>query len=275
MKLLTLNTHSLVEENYAHKLKEFIAAVAHELPDVIALQEINQRQDGATVSPSRLNGYIPCDPSVVIREGNYAFRVIEGLRAASVRYHWTWLPIKRGYGHYDEGVAVMSRAPIAKTDIFGISQTQDYNNWKTRRILGARIGDIWFYCAHLGWWDDPDEPFKAQWARIHTHVAGHSRVFLLGDFNSPAETRGEGYDLVIHDGWRDTYAIASRKDNGITVSGRIAGWTHRELPAAGARVDHVFCNFPCKVISSRVIFNGDNRPVVSDHFGVMVEIEEL
>lgn len=273
MKLLTLNTHSLAEENYKRKLSEFISAVAHELPDVIALQEVNQRQGAVPVSKKRLEGYTSCEASAVIREGNHALSVVEGLRTLGASYHWTWLPIKNGYGKFDEGVAVLTRAPIEETDVFDISETQDYNNWKTRRLLGARIGDALFYSVHFGWWDDPDEPFGAQWVRVNRHVSGRGQVFLMGDFNSPAETRGEGYDLVMSDGWMDTYTLAERKDRGITVSGRIAGWTHRDLPATGARVDHIFCHVPCRVNSSQVIFNGDNRPVVSDHFGVMVEIE--
>ncbi len=275
MKLLTLNTHSLLEENYGQKLKEFITTVAREAPYIIALQEVNQKQDAAAVPQGRLDGYISCKPRAVIREGNHALAVVERLRAFDLSYHWTWLPIKRGYGQYDEGVAVMSRPPMEATDVVTVSHTEDYNDWKTRRLLGVRIGGTWFYSVHLGWWDDPEEPFAAQWVKVNTHMTDRGRVFLMGDFNSPAEKRGEGYDLVIRDGWLDTYDMASIKDDGITVSGRIAGWTHRELPAAGARVDHIFCNLPCKVSSSRVIFNGDNGSVVSDHFGVLVETEGM
>ncbi len=42
MKLITLNTHSLVEPGYENKLKLFAEAVLRERPDVIALQEVNQ-----------------------------------------------------------------------------------------------------------------------------------------------------------------------------------------------------------------------------------------
>ena len=46
MRLLTLNTHSLVEENYPQKLHDFSAAVLRLKPDVIALQEVNQPISG-------------------------------------------------------------------------------------------------------------------------------------------------------------------------------------------------------------------------------------
>ena len=42
MKLLTLNTHSLREENQEQKLEWFLEAVMAEKPDIIALQEVNQ-----------------------------------------------------------------------------------------------------------------------------------------------------------------------------------------------------------------------------------------
>lgn len=274
MKLLTLNTHSLLEENYAQKLKEFTAAILSETPDVIALQEVNQRQDARPIPKDWLEGYVPCVPSAMIREGNHLHRVTQGLLEGGQQYHWTWLPIKRGYGRYDEGVAVLSRAPIEKTDTVPISRAEDYNNWKTRKLLGIRIGDTWFYSVHLGWWDDSEDPFSDQWQKTNAHMQDKGQVFLMGDFNNPAEKCGEGYDQILGDGWIDTYSTAVRKDDGITVSGRIAGWTHRELPAEGARVDHIFCNRPCKVLSSQVIFNGQNRAVVSDHFGVMVEVKE-
>ncbi len=43
MKLLTLNSHSLEEEDYEHKLIEFERAILRESPHIIALQEVNQR----------------------------------------------------------------------------------------------------------------------------------------------------------------------------------------------------------------------------------------
>jgi len=41
MKLLTLNTHSIIEENYEQKFKIFVDEIYKERPDIIALQEVN------------------------------------------------------------------------------------------------------------------------------------------------------------------------------------------------------------------------------------------
>ena len=40
-------------------------------------------------------------------------------------------------------------------------------------------------------------------------------AFLLGDFNSEADVRGEGYDLILRSGWQDTYRLARQRDDGV------------------------------------------------------------
>lgn len=42
MKLLTLNTHSLIEPDYEAKREIFVNFIAAEQPEVFALQEVNQ-----------------------------------------------------------------------------------------------------------------------------------------------------------------------------------------------------------------------------------------
>ena len=42
MKLLTLNTHSLIEPDYEAKREIFVDFIAREQPEVFALQEVNQ-----------------------------------------------------------------------------------------------------------------------------------------------------------------------------------------------------------------------------------------
>lgn len=274
MRLLTLNTHSLAEDQYEEKLEAFLAGVTRIRPHVMALQEVNQPQNGMPQSPDTAL-YTPCRSDITVRQGNHALSVARGLAACGLSYHWSWLPVKRGYEIYDEGVAMFSLSPIEETDICHASRLKDYHHWKTRALLGIRTGGYWFYSLHLGWWDDPEEPFAAQWERVDRHVRHRGQVFLMGDFNSPAEVVGEGYDLMRQTGWHDTYASARHRDAGITVRGKIPGWTHRDLPEQGARVDHILCNFPCRVASSRVVFDQTREPVVSDHFGVLVETEDV
>ncbi|MBQ8378789.1 MAG: hypothetical protein IJX42_06640 [Oscillospiraceae bacterium] len=60
MKLMTLNTHSLVEENYEKKLDTFVKGVISEKPDIIALQEVNQSIDADLVK-SKPEGYFKAE----------------------------------------------------------------------------------------------------------------------------------------------------------------------------------------------------------------------
>ena len=275
MKLLTLNTHSLVEENYSIKLDAFVSAIAEQRPDIIALQEVNQ-----TIAETQADviseGYVPCVENIVIRKDNHVYKAAELLEGAGVKYYWTWLPLKKGYDKYDEGIALMSRSRIIETDVIRISETDDYNNWKTRKIIGIRTEaapDEWFFSVHYGWWDDLDEPFQNQWQKTAEYMKKYSRVWLMGDFNSPAEVRNEGYDMINSGGWYDSYTLARTRDNGITVGKVIDGWRDKVSGTDGMRIDQIWCSQKAEIASSEVIFNGANKPVVSDHYGVVAEYE--
>lgn len=274
MKLLTLNTHSLVEEKYEQKLQDFAEAVSKERPDIIALQEVNQTASEDAVPECDLNGYFPADKNAVIRMDNHVYRLVRILAEKGIYYSWTWLPLKLGYDKYDEGIAVMSMSPIADVKTPLVSGINDYYNWKTRKLLGVCTKDApdeWFYSVHFGWWNDPDEPFQNQWARTSQHMLCHSKVWLMGDFNSPAEVRDEGYDMIVRDCWHDSYMLAEHKDSGITVGHVIDGWRDKIHSGTGMRIDHIWCSEKTDVKSSEVLFNRINYPVVSDHYGVMIE----
>lgn len=291
MRLLTLNTHSLVESEYEEKLQSFVQAVARLQPDVIALQEVNQTSpqgklasQAAKALPEAqtLGRYVNGYEQQPVTADNHVARVAAMLREYGVKYEWTWLPMKLGYGTYDEGLALLSKKPIAQVDVQRLSKASAYTDWRCRYLLGIQLkgSTDWFYSTHLGWWNDEVEPFKDQWQRLELRLLERrqsGRVFLLGDFNSPAEVRREGYDLICSNGWQDTYQLAKVKDNGYTVEGIIDGWRDK-LPAdgnsMGMRIDQIWCSTPVQVNCSQVCFNGGNEPKVSDHFGILAEIED-
>ena len=154
-------------------------------------------------------GYYPCPGNMVLlKADNHAAAVARMLEEAGCAYHWSWLPAKIGYDRYDEGMAVFSRAPITAAENLLLSQINDYNNWKTRRALGICAEDVWYYTVHLGWWKDEEEPFADQWNILAAAAGAKPLAFLLGDFNSEADVRGEGYDLILRSGWQDTYRLA-------------------------------------------------------------------
>lgn len=264
-----------MEENYEEKLNEFVNAICCEKPDIIALQEVNQTCCKAPVPESELVGFCPCDTSTVIREDNHVYNAVRKPKERGLHYYWTWLGMKIGYGKYDEGMAFMSLSPITETNVLLVSKVNDYNNWKTRKIIGIRTETApkeWFYSVHYGWWNDEDEPFQSQWETTASHMKQHETVWLMGDFNSPAEVRGEGYDMIKAAGWHDSYLQAAQKDSGITVGKVIDGWREKISSTDGMRIDQIWCSKKTVVESSRVFFNGCNHGIVSDHYGVMIEI---
>ena len=93
---------------------------------------------------------------------------------------------------------------------------------------------------------------------------------LMGDFNTDAVNNKIDYDIILSEGLYDTYNMAEKKDDGITVNKNIDGWKDSKNEM---RIDYVFANKEIKVKESKVIFNGKNYPVVSDHYGIEVEID--
>ena len=259
MKLLTLNTHSLIEDRYEEKLEHFVKAIASFKPDIIALQEVNQTADSRIVAGQG------------VKLDNHALRVVDKLKVYNQSYDYAWLGIKNGYDKFDEGVAILSRSKIIKTNVITASKTDDYFNWKTRKMLGVTVKDfpdIWFYSVHFGFWKDNDEPFYDEWQRFFSSIRGNDTVWLLGDFNNCATVRNEGYDLVKKSGFYDTFDLAKFKDSGVTVNHKIDGWAEK----GNMRIDQIWCNKPNEILESKVIFNGENEKIVSDHFGVMVSV---
>ncbi len=264
MKLMTLNTHSLVEENYEDKQRIFVDAIIKEKPDIIALQEVSQSISG--------------------KEDNHAKAVADLLNKAGLNYYWKWTPIKKGYEIYEEGIAIFSKSPILEVKEFYVSESRDYNNWKTRKVIGIKneeYKNTWFFSVHFGWWEDEEEPFFKQWNLMEFNIkeiVSEDRCYVMGDFNSPYHIRNQGFDYVKKTGWWDTWELADKKDEGNTVEKNIDGWRgdifDKEV-VSGMRLDYIWCNQMVQVKSSQVIFNGKKYDAVSDHYGVMVEIDNI
>ncbi len=266
MKLLTLNTHSIVEEDYENKLKIFTEAVSELQPDIIAMQEVNQTINQNEVIDDRL--FVPCQSTVPLKADNHAYVTAKVLSELGLNYYYTWAGIKRGYNKYDEGLAVMSLKPIKNIKVINLSDCNSYLDWKTRKALVLESSGVVICNTHMGWWEDKREPFINQWKRLNKSLSKYNKVYLMGDFNSPQDQRDAGYDKVLSDGWHDTYTYALFKDDGYTVTKKIDGWKNHEKK----RIDYIFTNFEPSVKSSYVVFNGKNKEMVSDHSGIILTL---
>ena len=285
MKLLTLNTHSLEEPGYVEKTEKFIEMLAEEQPDIVALQEVNQSQNASVIPDVMLPGYVRCSGfDRQIRSDNHALILAEILRGMDCYYYWTWISAKTGYGKYDEGMALLTRKPIVRVRQHLISRTDDYENWKTRKMLGVQVDgcEDWFFTVHMGWWNDEEEPFKGQWDCMEMLFRDYrkedSAIWLMGDFNSPDNVRDQGYDLVTGSGWKDSWKAAAEKDEGFTVEKEIDGWRDSDTGKAEQktdkmRLDYIFSSEKREILTSEVICNGKKYPIVSDHCGVMITVK--
>ena len=75
MKLLTLNTHSLIEPEYEAKREIFVEFIAKEQPDVFALQEVNQTAAAPELKAVPA-GYTSCPGNTVpLKADNHAAAV--------------------------------------------------------------------------------------------------------------------------------------------------------------------------------------------------------
>ena len=265
MRLLTLNCHSWHEENQIEKIKYLAQTIKEKSYDVIALQEVSQALEAEYVDGK-------------VKKNNYAYVLLQELEKLGVaEYFLVWDVshyIKNGT--YEEGVAILTKHPIVEEHSFFVSDSVDYaTNWKTRRIVGATISYnnklLTFYSCHMGWWHDEEEPFKGQVDMLLQQINLDQTVYLMGDFNNDASLKEEGYEYLINHGLYDTYRLTDDKDEGITVKGKIAGWSNNKQDL---RIDLILTNKPVQVDYSKVIFNNVNRMVVSDHFGVEVNLSE-
>ncbi|MDT1940189.1 endonuclease/exonuclease/phosphatase family protein [Carnobacterium divergens] len=271
MKMLTLNTHSWLEERALEKLELLVETLIQKKYDIIALQEVNQSINALPLE--KKSRFHQVDNQKTLRQDNFAAVLQEQLAKKGLQYDWTWVANHIGYDRFDEGVALLSLTPIEDTTSFTISNETDYTNYQTRKVIGIKTTlnnqTAWFYSVHFGWWNDNENPFKEQWATLLTAMPEpNTRTFLMGDFNSPATVKNEGYDLILRENWLDTFQQAKEKDSGITVPAAIDGW---KSATDALRIDYIFTNQPLEISSSLVIFNGINQPVVSDHFGVEVQ----
>ncbi len=263
MRLLTLNCHSWQEKEQLKKIHYLAKIIVEKDYDVITLQEASQTILSKNVYDN-------------IKEDNYGLLLREEIKKLGGKeYNLVWDYSHIGYDIYEEGSAILTKHKVVDSESFYISQSHSKDFWKTRKIVKATVEfegeNIDFYSCHMGWWKDEVESFDKQVeALLSPSKESNNRSFFMGDFNNNAFIRNEGYDFLKNNGLIDTYNLAEIKDSGITVKGNIAGWDGNKEEL---RIDIIFTNKETKVFESKVIFNGINKEIISDHFGVEVYLK--
>lgn len=273
MKCMTLNTHSWIEEHPLDKLEQLAQFIAKECIDVIALQEVNQRITGKSMT--RNERFIPVyGEKNEITEDNFALVLNERLNELGHHYYWSWTCSHIGYDIYHEGVAILSRFPFIPKSVL-VSPMEVLEDYHTRKqLVGVMDNDSFvFGSCHYSWWsENQHEGFQYEWQKTLESVKDLSLpTILMGDFNVPAHVENEGYDLVCQT-FYDAYEGAKERKGSFTVETKIDGWKDNE---ESLRIDYGFHSSEWKTNSYEVIFDGKNGPIVSDHFGVMIHLSRL
>ena len=261
MKLLTLNVHAWLEANQAEKIEILAETIVEKGYDIIALQEVNQLMSAPAISPT-------------LKQDNYGVILLNKInQRVAQKYSLFWSNSHIGYDKYDEGIAFLTRLPVYDVDAFYCSQHQCLDSILSRKIIGLTVeyqGQlIECYSCHINLPNCDGEKQLDNVRYIVERSQSANLKILMGDFNTDAISDQQAYQQIKSLGLFDTFEMAEQKDSGITVEKAIDGWKGHSQEK---RLDYIFLNQAKRVLSSQVIFNGKNKPIVSDHFGVEVDL---
>lgn len=267
MKVLTLNTHSWLEENQLEKCKMIAQEIATGDYDIIALQEANQTIAAQTIVPDGL--YCPTDTLVEIKEDNFALRLVEELQLLDCDYYWSWTYSHVGYDIYHEGNALLSKQPIIAKEYLASQATDVWDHTTRKNLSGVTEADgqiVQVVSCHFSWWQDGK--FAYEWQQTEAFLAERADTLLiLGDFNNDAAS--SGHQLVLDSSLQlqDSFLTATETIGEASVVKAIDGWQdNREA----LRIDYVFASNDLQATEYEVVFDGTRTPIVSDHFGIKV-----
>lgn len=273
-KIMTLNTHSWMEKEAAKKLQQLVDQIVTSDYEVIALQEVNQLLNSEPIEPDSY--FQPLADQRDIHEDNFAYILVERLKAQGLNYYWSWTASHIGYDRYAEGAAILSKQPIQASS-FLVSLEEDFADYHTRQILLAKtqlLGkEVRVLSGHYSWWNPEGiSGFLYEWDTTLAFLnQEESPIILMGDLNNAADVRGEGYDYVQETAPHllDTFMIAEEVVGRYTVEKSIDGWEGNQQQL---RIDYIFVSEPFKVKRYQVIFDNMSSPMISDHYGVEAEL---
>ncbi|MGJ0564555.1 endonuclease/exonuclease/phosphatase family protein [Enterococcus innesii] len=267
MKVLTLNTHSWLEENQLEKCKMIAQEIATGDYDIIALQEVNQTIAAQTIVPDGL--YCPTDTLVEIKEDNFALRLVEELQLLDCDYYWSWTYSHVGYDIYHEGNALLSKQPIIAKEYLASQATDVWDHTTRKNLSGVTEADgqiVQVISCHFSWWQDGK--FAYEWQQTEAFLAERADTLLiLGDFNNDAAS--SGHQLVLDSSLQlqDSFLTAAETIGEASVVKAIDGWQDNQ---EALRIDYVFTSKDLQATEYEVVFDGTRTPIVSDHFGIKV-----
>lgn len=273
MKILTLNTHSWLEEQPLEKLNQLAEQIINEEYAVIALQEVNQRMDSLPVISN--HGFHPTENQLSIHEDNFAYLLVQQLKKRGYHYHWSWAYNHIGYSIYHEGVALLSKYPITPRAIT-VSEEQDPADYRRRVMLigQTQLGDktITALSCHYSWWTETGG-FAHEWQQTEKHLQeNNTPLLVMGDFNNAVTAKHTGYELVTNSPLKlqDSFIAADMNIGEHTIEKAIDGWGENQEKL---RIDYIFTSDDFNISTYEIVFDGKKTPIISDHLGVSATIQ--
>ncbi len=272
MKVLTLNAHSWLEENQLEKLNDLARNIIKEKYDIIALQEVNQTDKNKIITPNEY--FYKTKDHDDIKEDNFAYLLTKILEKNNLYYHWSWTFNHFSYEKYNEGVAILSLNKIKPKSLL-LSEKFDLTDYRTRvaMVIETKVNnrDILALSGHYSWWNG-EEGFKYEWSQTEKLLNKNKLPFILmGDFNNPAHIEDEGYNKIISNklSIKDSFLHSKKQIGEFTVEKNIAGWEDNK---ENLRIDYIFTSKEFNIDEYRVVFDGKNGSIISDHYGIAVKL---
>lgn len=290
LKILTLNIHSIEEvkglsKNWTQRFEALAGKILEERYDIIAFQEVNQSLNSRILTEIELYnaGYFSANNGQIVREDNFAFQLAKYLKEKGLNYSWNYNMAHIGYKKYEEGTAIFSLRKVRAAKSFLCSDESVKGTWRYRVQTGMKIqGDkeiFWCISSHFSWWNHAEsllDDFQHEWNFFQKAIKPFTdkTIIVIGNFNNPPQIANQGYDYITKDcHWNDMFLTVRKKEplNFVSVVDVVPGWD--EKPENGNLLDYAVCNKNFMMNDGKIVFDGKNGEVVSDHFGVQGAID--
>lgn len=273
-----MNCHSLLDYDSDKQIQEIVDQIVREEIDVLSLQEANQSQFESAIDEDDLKslGYKePAEVNAIIKKDNFAYRLSRALKKVKLDFKWSWNSAYGGENGLEWGVALFSRLCLTNVHSTLISSNDFTGNLTKRCVLLAQLADeMKTVVAAVHFNGENSSEFRHEWSNLMETIAGlglsKRPVYLLGNFNVDAEVDTGSYTLMCQE-FEDTYCSAISKGDGMTVRGKLDGWDDSGI---SERLDYILTNAQNEVSYSRICFDGNIGPRISNHAGVLIEVSD-
>jgi maltose 6'-phosphate phosphatase len=253
MRILTLNLHCFAEDNIEENQKLIADTILKEDIDIIFFQEVAQSENLTIMFND-------------IKKDNYGYIIKTLLEEAGHSYYYHYKIGNLSFNKYDEGLAILSKTKMFHMEHYFISKKVEYSDWSTRVIVSAKTKinnkTLTLTSTHFGW-SDGYEVFEDQVDSLLDNLNQKDTNIIAGDFNVKAGS--EEYNYFLNKGYIDLFYNGEKEFFNVP--------THvndMDIQVGSSRIDYIMSNKEFKIIERKIIFK-DKK--VSDHFGVLIEID--